>query len=168
MKKLILSLIIEITVTLTAGTYTEIFETPGTVFAENGNGEEGKENENGEENGEAETPEETEDFQRLEDMTFEVKDYLRLPGYEQPTRYFEAESPITALILSIIEFVTIIIGSIATILIIAAGFLFMISRGNEQKLTEAKDLFKYAVIGLAIAFLSYTIVIFVQSLFITT
>lgn len=104
----------------------------------------------------------------IEDATFSVTEYLKLDDGGQEMGYFEdgEHSPIVALILSVIEFATIVIGSIAVILLIIAGFRFMFAQGNDQSLTEAKDMVKYTVIGLIIAFLSYTIVTFIQSVFI--
>lgn len=110
--------------------------------------------------------------ERLEDTRFPVGRHLRLDGDEvdreeqQPTEYFMEESPITSLIVRLIEFATMIIGAIAAILIIIAGFMFMLSQGNDQELTKAKDILKFAVMGLAVAFLAYAIVTFVQSIFI--
>lgn len=109
--------------------------------------------------------------EELTETTFSVKDILRLPGEgDQPTGYFndEENSPIVSFILRVIEFATKIIGSIAIILFIIAGFMMMVAQGNQQKLDEAKDIFLYAAIGLIVAFLSYVIVIFIQSLFVTT
>jgi len=102
------------------------------------------------------------------DMEFNVKTNLKLggaDGTDQPASYFKEESPIVAFATRIIEFVTYIIGSIALILVIVAGFMFMVSQGNQQKLDEAKDIFKYAIIGIIIVFLSYIITIFIQSIF---
>ena len=102
----------------------------------------------------------------LTDTKFPINT-LRLDNDEQPEKYFKDEnnSPIVAFILSVIDFATIVIGSIAVILIIISGFMFMFAQGNEQNLTNAKDMFKYAVIGLLVVFLSYTIATFVQSIF---
>lgn len=43
--------------------------------------------------------------------------------------------------------------------------MFMFSQGNEQNLSNAKDVIKYAIIGLIVTFASYIAVLFVQSLF---
>ncbi len=67
--------------------------------------------------------------------------------------------------MTLIDFAITIMGSIAVILFIVAGFMFMASNGNSQKLDEAKDIMKYAAIGLIVALLSYVITIFVQSIF---
>lgn len=105
----------------------------------------------------------------LTDGTFPVNEVLRLDNGEQPKKYFndpENASPIVAFIVEIIDFATIIMGSIAVILFIVAGFMFMFAYGNQQTLDKAKEIVTYAVIGLAVTFLSYIIVISVQSIFI--
>lgn len=106
-------------------------------------------------------------------LKFNVKQLLSTPGNDptgkdgQKMSYFDSDSPIVAFLTKVIEFATYIIGSIALILFIAAGFMFMVSQGNQQKLDEAKDIFKYAIIGLIVVFLSYIITIFIQSIFIS-
>ena len=53
------------------------------------------------------------------------------------------------------------IGSIALIMFIIGGVLFLISGGNQEKVTKAKKLMISAVIGLLIIFASYLIIEFV-------
>jgi hypothetical protein len=108
----------------------------------------------------------------LKETTFDVGDILSPEDDErgEPTgqEYLKEDNPIVAFILTVINFAIQIMGSIAIIIIIIGGFMFMFAQGNQQKLDEAKDILKYAVIGLLVALLSYIIVIFVQSLFTTT
>lgn len=105
----------------------------------------------------------------LTEGTFNVIDNLTLDNGDQAKKYFSkdqnAPSPIVALVLTFINFAITIMGSIAVILFIVAGFMFMTAQGNPQKLDEAKDIIKYAAIGLLVALLSYVITIFVQSIF---
>lgn len=99
--------------------------------------------------------------------TFKVTEVLTLDSKEQPKKYFEdSNSPIVSFILDVINFAITIMGSIAIILFIIAGFMFMLGQGNQQKVDEAKDVIKYAAIGLVVALLSYIIAIFVQSIFV--
>lgn len=108
------------------------------------------------------------DEDSLKEAIFDVSNILSLDGDEQPQSYFEDEqgySPIVSLVLRVINFAIRIIGSIAVIIFIVAGFMFMLAKGDETRLTNAKEVVKYAIIGLLITFLSYIIVIFVQSLF---
>jgi hypothetical protein len=104
--------------------------------------------------------------------TFNVKTNLKLQGGQnQPASYFNTSenspSPIVNLIKKVIEYASYVIGSIAVILVIASGFMMMVSQGNQQKVDEAKEIFKYAMIGLVIVFMSYIITIFIQSIFIS-
>lgn len=105
----------------------------------------------------------------LTEGTFDVTKNLTLDNEDQAKKYFSkdpnAPSPIVALVLTFINFAITIMGSIAVILLIVAGFMFMTAQGNSQKLDEAKDIIKYAAIGLLVALLSYVITIFVQSIF---
>jgi len=54
-----------------------------------------------------------------------------------------------------------IIGAVSIIMIIVGGIRYVISNGAAEKITAAKNTILYAVIGLAIALLSYAIVNFV-------
>lgn len=114
----------------------------------------------------------------LENAEFKVTTNLKLPNadgkVEQKSSYFfqtgevTGMSPIVFFIMKVIEFATKIMGSIAVILYIVAGFMFMASQGNQQDLDKAKEVFKYTTIGLIVAFSSYLITLFVQSIFYTS
>lgn len=56
-----------------------------------------------------------------------------------------------------------IVGSIALLMFIYGGFMWLTSSGNEQRITKGKQILTWAVIGLTIIFLSYTLVGFVIS-----
>lgn len=104
--------------------------------------------------------------------TFSVTKNLKLGGDNQKASYFDdqsgkAPSPIINLIKKVIEYATYIIGSIAVILVMVAGFMMMVSQGNQQSIDKAKEMFKFAAIGLILVFLSYIITIFIQSIFIS-
>lgn len=104
----------------------------------------------------------------LKDLKFDVGKVLSLDPEDQDKAYFNKANknpPIIELILSVIEFATKVIGSVAIIILIIGGFMFMFSQGNEQNLSNAKDVIKYAIIGLIATFASYIAVLFVQSLF---
>lgn len=78
---------------------------------------------------------------------------------------FDNLSPIEKFIVNIINFVTRVIGSLAIIIFIIAGFKFMAAQGNDTAIGEAKEILKYGVMGLVVTFISYTLVIFIQTLF---
>lgn len=111
----------------------------------------------------------------LYNATFDVGKVLKLEGQDQDAEYFKKgeafeqnRSPIVKLIIYIIEFVTKVIGSIAMILVIIGGFVLMVSQGNQQTLDKGKEIIKYAFFGLMITFASYTIGVFIQSIFYQT
>lgn len=104
-------------------------------------------------------------IEELKELQFDVGKYLKLDEGQEQKYFGEGKNPIVDFILRTINFALTIIGSIAIIILIISGFMMMFSQGNQQKLDEAKDVFKYAIIGLIVTFLSYIIVIFVQSIF---
>lgn len=58
-----------------------------------------------------------------------------------------------------------IIGSIALAVFIYGGFTWMTSAGSPERVRKGKDMVIWAVLGLAIIFLSYTVVYFVIGAF---
>lgn len=68
-------------------------------------------------------------------------------------------SPIDV-VATIINTVVGLTGTLAVILVVYAGFLWMTAAGNEEKIQKAKKLLGQAVIGLAIIFSAYAIIAF--------
>lgn len=56
-----------------------------------------------------------------------------------------------------------IVGSLALLMFIYGGFMFLISAGSSEKIGKAKTILVAAVVGLAIVFGSYLIIKFVLS-----
>ena len=57
-----------------------------------------------------------------------------------------------------------LIGSIVLIMFIYGGFVFLTSAGSKERVTKGKDIIVRSIIGMAIIFLSYTIIGFVFSM----
>ena len=55
-----------------------------------------------------------------------------------------------------------IIGSLALLMFIYGGVMFLISAGNSEKVEQAKKIITGAVIGLVIVFASYAIISFIM------
>jgi hypothetical protein len=60
------------------------------------------------------------------------------------------------------QFILGITGSLALLMFIYGGVLFLISAGNPERITQAKKVITGAVIGIVIVFASYTIIGFVM------
>ncbi len=58
-----------------------------------------------------------------------------------------------------------IVGSLALLMFVIGGFLMLISAGNSEKVSKAKNILIAAVIGLALVFTSYIIINFVMEAF---
>lgn len=67
-------------------------------------------------------------------------------------------------VVTLINYIISIIAIVAVVMIIYAGYLYVSSSGDEKKLGQAKSLILYAVIGLIVVVVSYSIVGFVNSL----
>jgi len=103
---------------------------------------------------------------------FEVSKYLKI---DQGQTYLEKnttgdakEGALVKFIIMLITLLTQIIGSFALVVIIAGGITLMVSHGNQNMQTKGKEMIKFAILGLVIAFMSLIIITFVQSLFYTT
>lgn len=69
--------------------------------------------------------------------------------------------PVNGLIRTIINTLSIIVGTISVIMIIIGGFRYVISGGDSSATKSAKDTILYAVIGLVVVIFAQVIVRFV-------
>ena len=68
------------------------------------------------------------------------------------------------LMATILRILFALIGIISVIIIIIAGFRMVLASGNEAELTKAKQAITWAIIGLIVALMSFSIVAIVQKL----
>jgi len=66
---------------------------------------------------------------------------------------------------TVIRAVLGVTGTIALVMVIYGGIMWMTSAGNEQRIKTGKDTLVWALIGLAVVFLSYTILKMVFGMF---
>ena len=53
------------------------------------------------------------------------------------------------------------LGLIAVLVIVIAGFKYILSKGEAREMTNAKNMIIYALVGLVVCILAYSIVLFV-------
>ena len=98
--------------------------------------------------------------------SFDVGDYLQVSGQDQA--YMETTeaqpSSIIGFALIIIDFLIKVIGTVCVVFIIVGGVLMMSSQGDDSRIQKGKTIITQAIIGLVIAFGSYILVSFVQSI----
>ncbi len=70
-----------------------------------------------------------------------------------------------SVIVRVINFLALAIGSFAFVAIVYGGFTMVISAGRETQLQKGKDIIKFAITGLIVAMSSYFITAFMQSIF---
>lgn len=66
-----------------------------------------------------------------------------------------------AIVATVIQIILGVIGVVALVLILYAGFQWMTSAGNEEKINQAKKIIASAIVGLVLIFSSYIIADFV-------
>ena len=86
---------------------------------------------------------------------------LSARGANQPTDLF-GDGGIFNNITNLLLF---IIGVLSVIMLIIGGIRYVISGGNQQAITSAKNTILYAIVGLIIAILSFAIINFVVGAF---
>ena len=77
----------------------------------------------------------------------------------------EGKHPVASLIVRVINFLSLSIGSVAFLAIIIGGIMLLASGGKETQVTKGKDIIRDAIIGLVVAFCAYFITSYVQSIF---
>lgn len=92
--------------------------------------------------------------------TLPVGTYLAAPGQN-----IGSTPNFGALIVRVVNFLAITIGSFAFLAIVIGGITMVTSAGRETQLQKGKDIIKFAITGLIVAFASYFITAFVQSIF---
>jgi hypothetical protein len=58
----------------------------------------------------------------------------------------------------VLTVVFVVIGAVALLIMVIAGFRYIFARGDAQKITDAKNMILYSIIGLVITALAATIV----------
>lgn len=81
--------------------------------------------------------------------------------YNNPSEY----NNFGEIIQSIAEFFAYIAFPLAAIMIIYTGIKFLLAQGNEQKISEAKETFRWVFIGAVIVIGAFAIVLTLRNLF---
>ena len=77
----------------------------------------------------------------------------------------DSDENITDTVTTVINIILYVLGSLAVLVIIYSGILYVMSGGDANNVTKAKNTLMYAVIGLVVALLAYAIVNFVITSF---
>ncbi|HSX45283.1 MAG TPA: hypothetical protein VLF39_04250 [Candidatus Saccharimonadales bacterium] len=70
-------------------------------------------------------------------------------------------TPSSATIHNVVTAILATLGAIAVFIIALGGFKYVMSRGDPQATARAKDTILYAIVGLVVAIMAYSIVAFV-------
>jgi len=91
------------------------------------------------------------DILKISSEITNIKDQLEIPK----------TTPTDASISNVLQLVFGIFGLVAMLVIVIAGLQFVLSRGNPEKASKARNAIVYAAIGLVIAMMAFSIVKFV-------
>ncbi len=80
--------------------------------------------------------------------------------------FFGTPNPLIIFVIAKLQFVMVIISTLAMVIIIYAGIRMVLNFGNEEYFNSAKSLIYRAIIGLFVVGFSYAMVTFVASFFI--
>lgn len=79
-------------------------------------------------------------------------------GNDTPSNLFDGDSAVFKTIVNVMLF---IIGAVAVIMLIIGGIRYVVSGGDQNAVTGAKNTILYAIIGIVVAVLAYAVVNFV-------
>jgi hypothetical protein len=79
-------------------------------------------------------------------------------GNKQPSELFGGDGSIFRRITSLLLF---LVGAISVIMLIIGGIRYIISGGDQNQVTSAKNTILYAIVGIVVAFIAYAAVSFV-------
>lgn len=74
-------------------------------------------------------------------------------------------SVVAAIILRVINVLTLLIGTFTFVTIMIGGFMMVTAAGDESKIDRAKSILNQSIVGTIIAFFAYFITAFIQSFF---
>ncbi|MDB4939777.1 MAG: hypothetical protein JWO40_202 [Candidatus Doudnabacteria bacterium] len=73
------------------------------------------------------------------------------------------ENNLNAVIVKVLKIILGLIGSVAVVVIVLAGFKMVYSQGNSEAIKSARESITWAIVGLVVALLAYTIVAIITS-----
>lgn len=97
-------------------------------------------------------------------LTVWAADSIITPDNDPSSTYNTGDyslNDIMAIVISVSGWILGIVGSLALLMFVYGGFMFLISAGSSDKIGQAQKILVAAVIGLAIVFCSYMIIRFV-------
>ncbi len=70
---------------------------------------------------------------------------------------------LTGIFQTVVNIMLFLVGAVAVIMLVIGGIRYVISGGNQDQVTGAKNTIMYAIIGIVVAFLAYAAVSFVTT-----
>lgn len=87
-----------------------------------------------------------------------LKEIYGVLGAAQPAGTPQPNRDLTTIIIETIKVLSGFVGSVAVLMLVAGGIMYITSAGDSTKADTAKNVIKYAVIGLVVALISLIVV----------
>lgn len=97
--------------------------------------------------------------------TFNVTNMLKAKDQDQSYFKDTENAPLISFALQVLNFLARVIATVGVVAMIVGGIIMITASGSDTQVSKGKDIFKYALIGLIFAFMSYIITTFVQTFF---
>jgi len=65
---------------------------------------------------------------------------------------------------NILQWVLSVAGSVALIMLVVGGISYIVSSGDEQRITSSKKIIKWAILGLMLILVSYSIIVVLNNI----
>lgn len=98
--------------------------------------------------------------QRVQDSLSSLRDNVVTPDSK-----LRGTEDYSVIFLQVIQFLTLLAGSVALAALVWAGFQYMVAAGNENQIANAKRVAFWAVVGLIVIAGAFIVLQFIQSIF---
>lgn len=88
---------------------------------------------------------------------------LTIQGGAESAKGNDQGNDLTAIFQTVVNIMLFLIGAVAVIMLVIGGIRYVVSGGNSEQVTGAKNTIMYAIIGIVVAFLAYAAVSFVTT-----
>lgn len=86
-----------------------------------------------------------------------------ISGGAEAARGDDQGDSLTEIFRTVVNIMLFLIGAVAVIMLVIGGIRYVVSGGNQDQVTGAKNTIMYAIIGIVVAFLAYAAVSFVTT-----
>jgi hypothetical protein len=80
-----------------------------------------------------------------------LREISTILGWNNPPASMPTGTPLSQILLNALDFLLGIVGTVAIIMMVSGGMMYLLSAGDEDRMRTGKKIFLYSVIGIALA-----------------